>query len=137
MSIVVGCSCGKQFSAEPRLAGQTVQCPSCSSPLTIPVPAAATLPPPQTVTQFTHPHADVYPEQPYSFTTDNSTRAGNPGRLPVMPLRYVSFYPTWPIVWATSFIINFDHEDWQELSVCLHYVLKPYRPGLHTIGWHA
>ena len=40
--IIVVCSCGKMFAAEPRLAGTTVHCPGCSSPLVVPQPAIVT-----------------------------------------------------------------------------------------------
>jgi len=38
MSIIVGCRCGKQFAAQPYLAGKQVNCPACGSPIVIPEP---------------------------------------------------------------------------------------------------
>jgi RNase P subunit RPR2 len=37
MTIEVGCQCGKRFKAQPHLAGKRVGCPSCGSPITIPL----------------------------------------------------------------------------------------------------
>jgi hypothetical protein len=37
MSLVVTCSCGQSFRAQPQLAGKRVQCPACGSPLQIPL----------------------------------------------------------------------------------------------------
>lgn len=41
MPIKVACHCGASFSAKEQLAGQTLLCPKCSQPLTIPTPGAA------------------------------------------------------------------------------------------------
>lgn len=41
MPIVVACQCGQRFQAKDELAGRTVKCPKCSSPLTIGAPSAA------------------------------------------------------------------------------------------------
>jgi len=41
MKINVTCSCGSSFQAPESLAGQTVRCPSCRSPLTVTAPPAA------------------------------------------------------------------------------------------------
>ena len=56
MPIKVTCTCGSSFAAKDELAGRTVKCPKCSSPLTIPAggaaipaPARATTPQPQPV----------------------------------------------------------------------------------------
>lgn len=40
MAIAVTCSCGKKINAKDELAGKTVRCPACQSPLTIPGGAA-------------------------------------------------------------------------------------------------
>ncbi|MBC7855982.1 MAG: hypothetical protein IAF94_21345 [Pirellulaceae bacterium] len=40
MSIKVSCQCGKRFAAPPQLAGKSVNCPSCGSPMVIAAPAA-------------------------------------------------------------------------------------------------
>jgi hypothetical protein len=44
--IPVTCRCGQSFAAGDHLAGRTVQCPKCKSPLTIPAPQAAAAPSP-------------------------------------------------------------------------------------------
>jgi len=44
MPIPVTCRCGQSFAAGDHLAGRTVQCPKCKSPLTIPAPQAASTP---------------------------------------------------------------------------------------------
>ena len=56
MPIKVTCTCGSSFAAKDELAGRTVKCPKCSSPLTIPAagptipaPARAAAPQPQPV----------------------------------------------------------------------------------------
>lgn len=41
MPIPVTCQCGQSFAAGDHLAGRTVQCPKCKSPLAIPNPQAA------------------------------------------------------------------------------------------------
>lgn len=41
MSIPVRCQCGQSFSAKDELAGRTLKCPKCQSPLTIPAPGKA------------------------------------------------------------------------------------------------
>jgi len=40
MPIQVACQCGQRFAAKEELAGKTVKCPKCGSPLAIPGPAA-------------------------------------------------------------------------------------------------
>ena len=40
MEIPVSCSCGKTFKAKSTLAGKTVACPHCQSPISIPAAAA-------------------------------------------------------------------------------------------------
>lgn len=47
MPIKVACQCGAAFAAPDHYAGKTVKCPKCSNPLSVPQPAAATLPPAQ------------------------------------------------------------------------------------------
>jgi ribosomal protein L40E len=42
--IPVTCRCGQSFAAGDHLAGRTVQCPKCKSPLAIPAPHAASTP---------------------------------------------------------------------------------------------
>ncbi len=42
MAIEVGCTCGQRFRAQPHLAGKQLRCPSCGSPLAIPVPPRPT-----------------------------------------------------------------------------------------------
>ena len=42
MGIYVACSCGQAFSARPDLAGQTLNCPACGQPISIPRPQATT-----------------------------------------------------------------------------------------------
>lgn len=44
MPIPVTCRCGQSFAAGDHLAGRTVQCPKCKSPLAIPAPQAAATP---------------------------------------------------------------------------------------------
>jgi len=44
--IPVTCQCGQSFAAGDHLAGRTVQCPKCKSPLHIPAPQAAATPSP-------------------------------------------------------------------------------------------
>jgi hypothetical protein len=44
--IPVTCRCGQSFAAGDHLAGRTVQCPKCKSPLAIPAPQAAASAPP-------------------------------------------------------------------------------------------
>ena len=44
MPIPVTCRCGQSFAAGDHLAGRTVQCPKCKSPLAIPAPQAASTP---------------------------------------------------------------------------------------------
>ncbi len=41
MPIPVRCQCGQSFSAKDELAGRTLKCPKCQSPLTIPTPGQA------------------------------------------------------------------------------------------------
>ncbi len=41
MKINVTCGCGSSFQAPDHMAGQTVRCPACKSPLTVGAPAAA------------------------------------------------------------------------------------------------
>lgn len=44
MPIPVSCRCGQSFAAGDHLAGKTVQCPKCQSPLVIPAPTGAPMP---------------------------------------------------------------------------------------------
>ncbi|MBC7854391.1 MAG: hypothetical protein IAF94_13240 [Pirellulaceae bacterium] len=44
MSIKVSCQCGKRFTAPPQLAGKSVNCPTCGSPIVIAAPAARPAP---------------------------------------------------------------------------------------------
>ena len=44
MTIKVSCQCGKKFAAPPHLAGKSVPCPSCGSPILIAAPPAASPP---------------------------------------------------------------------------------------------
>jgi ribosomal protein L40E len=46
MPIPVTCRCGQSFAAGDHLAGRTVQCPKCKSPLQIPAPQAVPAPTP-------------------------------------------------------------------------------------------
>lgn len=46
MSLVVSCQCGQSFAALPSLAGQTLPCPACGRPLTVPWQPVAPLPMP-------------------------------------------------------------------------------------------
>lgn len=41
MSLIASCRCGQSFQASPDLAGRTVACPACGSPLTVPKGAGA------------------------------------------------------------------------------------------------
>ena len=43
MSLCVTCGCGKSFRAPPTLAGKTVKCPACGSPIAIPLENEAVL----------------------------------------------------------------------------------------------
>ena len=58
MGIYLACQCGQAFSADAHLAGQTLRCPSCGRPLSVPQPrlhaAAAPVPTyaPTVATQF-------------------------------------------------------------------------------------
>lgn len=69
MPIQVACQCGQRFAAKDELAGRTVKCPKCGSPLAIPRPSASQPAPPPggpagyTGQGFAPPGA--YPQQPY------------------------------------------------------------------------
>lgn len=79
MPIPVTCRCGQSFAAGDHLAGRTVQCPKCKSPLAIPSPQAAAAPSP-----FSAPGAP--PPSPFgggagpSIFDDAGMRTFTPGR---------------------------------------------------------
>lgn len=60
MEIPVSCTCGKSFKAKPTLAGKTVACPSCKSPIAIPA-AAAPAPPSNPVPAAPAPPSPAQP----------------------------------------------------------------------------
>jgi hypothetical protein len=79
--IPVTCRCGQSFAAGDHLAGRTVQCPKCKSPLPIPAPQGAAAPSP-----FSAP-AQPPPPSPFggmgagpSIFDDAGMRTFTPGR---------------------------------------------------------
>ena len=81
--IPVTCRCGQSFAAGDHLAGRTLQCPKCKSPLTIPAPQAAAPVAPSPFAPAPAPGAQPFAAGPSIFD-DAGMRNFTPGK-PLCP----------------------------------------------------
>lgn len=140
MSISVECPCGGRFRAEDRYAGKRARCPRCQRILTVPDPAAKSLPasvggatpedpfwdelsgpviaaeavnePQPTYALRRH---ELAPED-RSLVLGNEYVASNPGRLQVNYLKYWLAFPRWPTLWAFGLAASL------VFAISVHYV---------------